>query len=238
MPNPFGVEALLFDIFGTVVDWRGSIVRELSAWGARKGIEADWTAFTMDWRGLYQPSMEEVRTGRRPFVILDTLHRESLETLLVKYRIEGLCEAEKDHLNGVWHRLDAWPDVVPGLNRLKWHVSLVTCSNGNVAILVDMARRARLPWDAILGGEPTQAYKPTPTAYLRTASMLGLRPGQCMMVAAHNSDLAAASALGLKTAMVPRPTEYGPGQSKDLVAEGLWDIVTDSFGGLAASLGC
>ncbi|KAB2850635.1 MAG: haloacid dehalogenase type II [Hyphomicrobiaceae bacterium] len=238
MANSFGVEALLFDIFGTVVDWRGSIIRELTAWGEEKGIKADWTAFTMDWRGLYQPSMEEVRLGRRPFVILDTLHRESLEKLLLKYRIEGISEKEKDYINRVWHRLDPWPDVVQGLNRLKWHVTLATCSNGNVAILVDMARRARLPWDVILGGEPTGAYKPMPEAYLKSAAMLGLKPEQCMMVAAHNDDLAAASALELRTAMIPRPTEYGSGQTKDLAPARNWDVVADSFGGLAAALGC
>lgn len=232
------VKALVFDVFGTVVDWRTSIIRELEAFGAQKGISADWVAFTDDWRALYQPSMEEVRSGRRPWTILDVLHRESLEKLLIKYGITGLSEAEKDHINKVWHRLTPWPDSVPGLHRLKARYLIGTLSNGNIGLLTWMAKNAGLPWDVILGAEAARAYKPLPEAYLRTAEILGLRPEQMMLVAAHNNDLAAAAALGYATAFVARPTEYGPHQSKDLKAERGWDVVTDSFLGLADALGC
>ena len=232
------VKALLFDVFGTVVDWRTSIIRELEEFGAAKSIDADWTAFADDWRGLYQPSMEEVRSGRRPWTVLDVLHRESLETLLVKYGVGGLSEAEKDHLNKVWHRLSPWPDSVPGLLRLKSRYLIGTLSNGNVGLLAWMAKNAGLPWDVVLGAETARAYKPLPEAYCRTADMLGLGPGQVMLVAAHNDDLAAAAAQGYATAFVARPTEYGPRQMKDFKAERDWDVVTDSFLGLADALGC
>ncbi|HEX5599292.1 MAG TPA: haloacid dehalogenase type II [Hyphomicrobiaceae bacterium] len=232
------IKALVFDVFGTVVDWRTSIIQELEAFGAQKGISADWAAFTDDWRALYQPSMEEVRAGRRPWTILDVLHRESLEKLLTKYGIDGLSEEEKDHINKVWHRLKPWPDSVPGLHRLKARYLIGTLSNGNIGLLAWMAKNAGLPWDVILGAEPARAYKPLPEAYLRTAKILGLRPEQMMLVAAHNDDLAAAAAQGYATAFVARPTEYGPHQTKDLKAEREWDGVTDSFLGLAEALGC
>ena len=232
------VRALLFDVFGTVVDWRTSIIRELESFGAAKGISADWTAFTDDWRGLYQPSMEEVRSGRRPWTILDQLHRESLEKLLTRYGITELSEVEKEHISKVWHRLSPWPDSVPGLQRLKSRYLIGTLSNGNVGLLAWMAKNAGLPWDVILGAETARAYKPLPEAYRRTADMLGLLPGQVMLVAAHNDDLAAAAAQGYATAFVARPTEYGPRQTKDLTADRTWDVVTDSFVGLADALGC
>jgi len=232
------IKALVFDVFGTVVDWRTSIIQELEVFGAQKGISADWAAFTDDWRALYQPSMEEVRAGRRPWTILDVLHRESLEKLLTKYGIDGLSEEEKDHINKVWHRLKPWPDSVPGLHRLKARYLIGTLSNGNIGLLAWMAKNAGLPWDVILGAEPARAYKPLPEAYLRTAKILGLRPEQMMLVAAHNDDLAAAAAQGYTTAFVARPTEYGPHQTKDLKAEREWDVVTDSFLGLAEALGC
>lgn len=232
------VKALVFDVFGTVVDWRTSIIRELEAFGARKGISADWAAFTDAWRGLYQPSMEEVRSGRRPWTILDVLHRESLEKLLTRFGITELSENEKDHLNKAWHRLAPWPDSVPGLQRLKSRYVIGTLSNGNVGLLTWMAKNAGLPWDVILGAEVARAYKPLPQAYLRTAEILGLRPEQMMLVAAHNDDLAAAAALGYATAFVARPTEYGPHQVKDFTADRAWDVVADSFLGLADALGC
>ncbi|MGI9405656.1 MAG: haloacid dehalogenase type II [Hyphomicrobiaceae bacterium] len=237
MNNLEQVRALLFDVFGTVVDWRSSIVRELEMFGQEHGIERDWTAFGDAWRGLYQPSMEAVRSGTRPWTILDTLHRESLDTLLAEHGITGLTEARTDHLNRAWHRLTPWPDSVLGLTRLKTRYTLATLSNGNIALLVNMAKNAGLPWDAILGAEPAQAYKPLPEAYLRTAGFLGLEPHQCLMVAAHNNDLEHASALGLRTAFVCRPTEYGPEQSADLTATGNWDIVTESMTGVADALG-
>ncbi len=232
------VKALVFDVFGTVVDWRTSVIRELETFGTAKGITADWAAFTDDWRALYQPAMEEVRSGRRPWTILDVLHRESLESLLTKYGITGLSEAEKDHVNKAWHRLSPWPDTLPGLRRLKTRYLIGTLSNGNVGLLAWMAKYASLPWDVILGAEVARAYKPLPEAYLRTAAILGLEPRQVMLVAAHNDDLAAAAAQGLATAFVARPTEYGPHQTKDFRADRDWDVVADSFTGLADALQC
>jgi 2-haloacid dehalogenase len=238
MPVKSQVEALLFDVFGTVVDWRGSIIAELTRFGAGKGVAADWAALTDDWRGMYQPAMEEVRSGRRPWTILDVLHRESLDTLLAKYGIAGLSETEKDHINRVWHRLKPWPDAVEGLKRLKSLYIIGTLSNGNVGLLTRMAKSAGLPWDVILGAETARAYKPLPQAYLANAALLNLDPGQVMLVAAHNGDLAAAAAVGLRTAFVARPQEYGPRQSRDFKAEGDWDVVCASFTELADALGC
>jgi 2-haloacid dehalogenase len=238
MPAKSDVQALLFDVFGTVVDWRSSIVEDLSKFGAAKGLKADWTAFADDWRGLYQPAMDEVREGRRPWTILDILHRESLENLLVKHGVSGLSEADKDHVNRVWHRLKPWPDAVEGLTRLKSRYIIGTLSNGNVGLLTRMAKHGRLPWDVILGAETARAYKPQPQAYLASAELLNLEPGQVMLVAAHNGDLAAAAKVGLRTAFVARPAEHGPQQSRDLKAERDWDVVTDTFTGLATAMGC
>ena len=232
------VQALLFDVFGTVVDWRTSIIDELTRFGAEKGLKVDWAAFTDDWRGLYQPAMEEVRAGRRAWTILDVLHRESLEQLLAKNGIAGLSDAEKDHINRVWHRLKPWPDVVAGLMRLKSQYIIGTLSNGNVGLLTRMAKNAGLPWDVVLGAETARAYKPLPAAYLASAALLNLEPSQVMLVAAHNGDLAAAAETGLRTAFVARPTEYGPHQKLDFKAERDWDVVTDSFTGLADVMGC
>jgi 2-haloacid dehalogenase len=229
--------ALLFDVFGTVVDWRGGVIRELQAFGARHGIEADWPAFADDWRGLYQPSMEDVRSGRRPFTILDTLHRESLDTLLKREGIATVGAEAIDDLNRAWHRLDPWPDSVEGLTRLKRNHVIASLSNGNIALLVDMAKHGGLPWDAVLGAETAGAYKPEPRAYLRTAEQLGLAPGECMMVAAHNGDLEAAKAVGFKTAFIRRPGEHGPGQTTDLEPTGAWDFTGDSMIALADALG-
>jgi 2-haloacid dehalogenase len=233
------VRALTFDVFGTVVDWRSSLIREGQALGATKGLaHVDWAKFADAWRGLYQPQLDRVRSGALPWTKLDDLHRESLDRLLVDFRIRGLSEAEVDELNRAWHRLDPWPDAVPGLTRLRRRFVLATLSNGNVALMVNMARRAGLPWDAILGAEVAQAYKPQPKAYLHTAELLGLRPAQCLMVAAHNNDLKVAAGLGFRAAFVPRPTEYGPQQTKDLKPEGPWDVVAADFGDLARQLGC
>jgi 2-haloacid dehalogenase len=238
MPAKPAVEALLFDVFGTVVDWRSSLIDDLTRFGAEKGIAADWAAFADDWRALYQPAMEEVRSGRRAWTILDVLHRESLEKLLAEYRLGGLGEAEKDHINRVWHRLRPWPDAVAGLVRLKSRYIVGTLSNGNVGLLTRMAKFAGLPWDVVLGAETARAYKPLPRAYLANAALLNLEPGRVMLVAAHNGDLAAAAAAGLGTAFVARPSEYGPGQSRDTSAEGAWDVVCASFAGLADAMGC
>ena len=182
-----GVKALGFDVFGTVVDWRASIIREGQALGRAKGLDVDWEAFTDAWRGLYQPALEKVRSGALPWTRLDDLHRMSLDRLLEDFKIKGLSAAEIEHLNRVWHRLDPWPDSVPGLTRLRKKYVLATLSNGNIALMVNMAKRAGLPWDAVLGAEPARAYKPQPEAYLRTADFLGRLPEECMLVAAHNS---------------------------------------------------
>jgi len=236
---PLGsVKALFFDVFGTVVDWRSSIIAELEEFGRKKGVEADWSAFTDDWRDLYQPSMDAVRQGDREWRPLDTLHRESLITLISRHNITGLMEEEIDHLNKAWHRLDPWPDSVEGLTRLRTKYILATLSNGNISLLVNMAKRAGLPWDAVLGAEPARAYKPLPQCYLRNARFLDLEPAQCMLVAAHNNDLAPARTLGFRTAFVCRPSEYGAKQLKDREAESNWDIVTDSMPRVADALGC
>src|SRR6185437_460339 len=232
------VQALLFDVFGTVVDWRSSIIADLTEFGVKKGLEADWAAFTDDWRGLYQPAMEEVRSGRRAWTILDVLHRESLDRLIAKYGIAGLSEADTDHLNRAWHRLKPRPDAVEGLARLKSRYIIGTLSNGNVGLLTRLAKNAGLPWDVVLGAETARAYKPLPQAYLASAALLNLEPAQVMLVAAHNGDLAAAAAVGLSTAFVPRAQEYGPHQNKDFAAERPWDAVCASFTDLAGAMGC
>ena len=232
------VQALLFDVFGTVVDWRTSIIEDLARFGAEKGLKADWAAFADDWRGLYQPAMDEVRSGRRAWTILDVLHRESLDKLLVKHRITSLSETDKDHVNRVWHRLKPWPDTVEGLTRLKSRYIIGTLSNGNVGLLTRMAKHGGLPWDVVLGAETARAYKPLPRAYLASAELLNLEPGQVMLVAAHNGDLAAAASAGLRTGFVARPAEYGPHQKRDFKAEREWDVVADSFVSLAAAMGC
>jgi 2-haloacid dehalogenase len=233
------VKALTFDVFGTVVDWRSSITREGEALAGRLGIQGvDWAAFATAWRAKYQPSMTRVRNGERPWTKLDDLHRESLEDTLTEFGVTGLSEGEKDNLNRAWHRLDPWPDSVPGLTRLKQRYTLATLSNGNVALMVNMAKRAGLPWDAILGAEVARHYKPQPECYLTTAALLGLEPEQCMMVAAHNNDLKAATSLGFRAAFVPRPTEHGLGQTTDLSAAQDWDVVAESFEDLAGKLRC
>ncbi len=232
------VKALLFDVFGTVVDWRNSIAREAEAALSPKGHMADWIGFAVGWRDRYQPAMEAVRSGKRPFVKLDVLHRENLVDLLKELDIKGLSESEIDDLNRAWHRLDPWPDAVAGLTRLKRKFTIATQSNGNIALMNNMAKRAGLPWDCILGAEVVQAYKPQPEAYTRAAEALGLAPGECLMTAAHNNDLVAARAQGLRTAFVARPYEHGPGQTKDLRAEHDFDVTATDFVDLAAKLGC
>lgn len=237
---PADIKACIFDVFGTVVDWRTSVSKDLAAFAASKGITGiDWLAFAVAWRKLYQPGMEEVRSGRRAFTILDALHRESLVRLIGEFGLKGLSETEIDHMNRAWHRLDPWPDAVAGLTRLKSKFIIAPCSNGNIALIVNMAKRAGLPWDCVLGAETARAFKPTPEAYLAACRMLDLRPSQVLMVAAHNGDLKAAKAQRLGTAFVARPTEHGPDQKTDLVADpGVVDIPADSFVDLAQKLGC
>jgi 2-haloacid dehalogenase len=238
MTAPDTVHALLFDVFGTVVDWRTSIIEDLGRFGSERGLKLDWAAFADDWRSLYQPAMEEVRSGRRAWTILDVLHRESLDKLLAKYAITGLSEADKAHVNSVWHRLKPWPDTVEGLKRLKMRYIIGTLSNGNLGLLTRMAKQAHLPWDIVLGAETARAYKPLAQAYLANAELINLRPDQVMLVAAHNGDLAAAAKAGLRTAFVVRPSEHGPKQRSDLKADRDWDVITDSFIGLATAMRC
>lgn len=230
------IRALCFDVFGTVVDWRSSIIDEGRSINRRRGLTIDWAAFADDWRGMYQPAMEEVRNGSRAWTILDQLHRESLDRLLVEYGIDDWTEQEKDHLNKVWHRLTPWPDAVAGLTLLKQHFIIATCSNGNVALIVNMARHSGLPWDMVLGAEVTRHYKPMDEAYLESARMLGLQPDQVCMVAAHNADLVSAAGNGLRTAFIPRPGEYGPHQVRDFEPEHDYDYVAKDFVDLAAMM--
>ncbi|SMX95118.1 2-haloacid dehalogenase [Brevibacterium sp. 239c] len=236
MSTGFGeVQALVFDMFGTVVDWRESIAAEVADRLSAHLPHVDAHDFADLWRAEYQPSMELIRNGSRSFERLDVLHRENLDTVLERLGVgaETIPKAELDELNLAWHRLDPWPDAVAGLSRLKERFIIAPLSNANVRLALDVAKRARLPWDAVLGAEVAGAYKPEPAAYLRTVGILGLEPHQVAMVAAHNSDLSAARAVGLRTAFVHRPTEHGPAQTTDLAAESDWDAVADDFEDLA-----
>jgi 2-haloacid dehalogenase len=205
------VKALFFDVFGTLVDWRTGIAREAKTILAPRGFALDWLAFADAWRGEYQGAMEEVRSGSIAFLKLDVLHRRNLDRILPRFGADALGEEDRHALNLAWHRLDAWPDVPTGLSRLKHHHLLAPLSNGNISLMVDLARRNGFPWDAILGAEFAGDYKPKPRVYLSAAEAFDLAPQQCMMVAAHSSDLAAAAAVGLRTAHIARPNESGPG---------------------------
>lgn len=229
------VRALAFDVFGTVVDWRSSVVRELEDLGRERDLWADWPAFADAWRGRYAPSMDRVRRGEIPWTNLNALHRASLEELLVEFGVEGLSETEKDHINRVWHRLDPWPDSVEGLQKLKARYTLATLSNGNVALLANMAKKAGLAWDVILSAELVRHYKPDPETYLMVPRLLDLHPEQVMLVAAHPDDLRAARACGLKTAYILRPQEFGP-DGKIETPDPMFDLVAEDFLDLAAQL--
>lgn len=231
------VAALVFDVFGTVVDWRSSIIRDLEAFGRERGLKADWTALTDAWRAGYQPSMDRVRKGELAWTVIDDLHRETLERLLPEFGITGLSEADKDHLNRAWHRLDPWPDSIAGLTRLKRLYIIGTLSNGNVALLLNMAKYAGLPWDMIFSAELARHYKPAPETYRSVPALLRVEPSEVMLVAAHNNDLVAAAREGLRTAFVARPREYGPHQSHDFRAEHDFDVVARNFVHLAELMG-
>lgn len=233
------VRALLFDVFGTCVDWRTSVARQAAELGRARGVEGvSWEAFADAWRARYQPQMETVRSGARPWVNLDVLHREALDEVVEQLGLAGALDAaDRDALTRAWHRLDPWPDTVPGLTRLRARYIVAPNSNGHVALMVGLSRAAGLPWDAILGAETAGAYKPLPAAYLRNVALLGLEPGEAMMVAAHNDDLVAARACGLRTGFVARPTEYGPAQATDLEPAADWDVVAEDLTDLAARLG-
>src|ERR1700750_2069713 len=226
MADLSAVKALVFDVFGTVVDWRTSLIDDFTKWSKTRGVEADWTALVDGWRAVYTASMDDVRQHpERGYVILDVLHRRSLEKLVEQLGIKGLSDADLHHLTMGWHRLHPWPDSVAGLTRLKKKFIISPLSNGNVALLTNMAKFTGLPWDLVMSAELFEHYKPDPETYLGAAKLLCLKPEQGVMVAAHNNDLKAAQKLGLKTAFVARPTEYGPLQKRDFEADGEGGIV-------------
>ena len=232
------VKALLFDVFGTVVDWRSCISAEIKQLAQNYNVEIDDSKFADEWRAQYQPSMEAIRSGKRPFERLDVLHAENLDYVLAGNHLTLFTTEERAQLVKAWHRLKGWPDSSEGLLRLKKNYVIAAQSNGNIALLVNMAKAARLPWDVILGAEIVQTYKPRPEAYERACDALGLLTTDCMMVAAHNDDLRAARDTGMKTAFILRKTEHGPSQIKDLKPESDWDICADSLIDLAEQLGC
>ena len=229
------IRAILFDVFGTVVDWRGSLIADLSAWGAARGLAADWAGLADAWRGAYAPSMDQVRRGVLPWTILDDLQRASLRQLLPRFEVPEQDAAAFEHLNRVWRRLHPWPDSVAGLQQLKRRRVIAALSNGNVALLIDMAKFAGLPWDFVFGSDLTRHYKPDPETYLGACGWLGLDPAQVLMAAAHPSDLAAAQRLGLRTAFIARPLEYGAARKAE-DGSGDWDFKVDSITELADRL--
>ena len=223
------VKAMTFDVFGTVVDWRSSIAREAKMMGEQKGFDFDWDNFADKWREGYGPSMNKVRTGELPWTKIDVLHRMILDELLSEYNITNLTESEKDHFNRAWHRLDPWPDSVPGLTELKKNYVISPLSNGNVALLVNMAKYGGLPWDTVLSAELAQHYKPDPEAYQSTSEFLGFPIEQIMMVAAHKNDLKSAKGQGMMTGYIPRPKEHGPNTTVDSNPEDYIDIIGENF---------
>ena len=230
------VKALTFDVFGTVVDWYSSIVAEGEQFGQTHGIDVDWAQFALKWRAGYGPAMNKVRHGELPWQNIDALHRLILEAILDEFNIIGLSEADKDYLNRVWHRLKPWPDAVSGLERLRQRYIVATLSNGNIALLTNMAKFAGLPWDCILSAELANHYKPDPEVYQTAATLLGLSPKEVMMVAAHPGDLRAAQTVGFQTALVPRPLEYGPDTIQEVTPHPT-DLVAADFNVLANLLG-
>ena len=223
------VKAMTFDVFGTVVDWRSSIAREAKMMGEQKGFDFDWDNLADKWRAGYGPSMNKVRTGELPWTKIDVLHRMILDELLSEYNITNLTESEKDHFNRAWHRLDPWPDSVPGLTELKKNYVISPLSNGNVALLVNMAKYGGLPWDTVLSAELAQHYKPDPEAYQSTSEFLGFPIEQIMMVAAHKNDLKSAKGQGMMTGYIPRPKEHGPNTTVDSNPEDYIDIIGENF---------
>ncbi len=232
-----GIKALTFDTFGTVVDWRTSIINDLSAYGIQQGLSVDWTAFVDDWKNAYKPGMDKVRKGEWPWTTIDGIYRKALDQLAPRYGLDKLDAAALLHINRVWHRLLPWPDAVAGLNRLKKKYLITTLSNGDVAMLANMAKHGGLPWDTVLCAQIFRHYKPDAEVYLGAIELLDCKPHEVMMVAAHNYDLKNARSHGMRTGFVLRPTEYGPAQDKDLKAEEQWDIIANDFGELATTLG-
>jgi len=232
-----GVKALVFDVFGTVVDWRASIIREGQLLGERKGYDVDWGEFADRWRAGYGPSMNRVRSGELPWTKLDALHRTVLDELVEEFALSGMTEEELQHFNDAWHRLMPWPDAIAGLNRLRNEYVIAPLSNGNVSLLLNMAKNAGLPWDTILSAELSGHYKPDPEAYLKAPELLSLEPGQVMMVATHPSDLRSAAEAGLRTAYVHRALERGAERPKVPPARDEFDVFADDFLDLAGQLG-
>ncbi|HVC10512.1 MAG TPA: haloacid dehalogenase type II [Burkholderiales bacterium] len=234
--QPPAVHALVFDVFGTVVDWRGSIIREARKLGRAKRLKVNWAAFADAWRAGYRPAMARVRAGELPWSTIDALHRMILDEVLKQFGVDGLSEQELQHLNRVWHRLRPWPDARAGLQRLKRTHVVATLSNGNLALLTDLAKFGKLPWDCILSAELFRHYKPDPEVYLGAAALLDVAPQHLMMVAAHKDDLHAAKSCGLRTAFVRRPLEFGPSAHPDLKDEAAFDVNADDFSDLARQL--
>jgi len=236
-PEFTSVKALVFDTFGTVVDWRTSVTQEVEQLAKKKGLKVDAAKFADAWRAGYGPSMNRVRTGELPWTRLDALHRMILDKILVDFGITGLSESEIDTLNHAWHRLRPWPDSVSGLTRLKKRFIIAPLSNGNIALMTNLAKYGGLPWDCILGAELARHYKPDREVYQSAADFLDLKLDQVMMVAAHLGDLRAAKGVGLRTAFVPRPHEYGPGGKPDLQPDSAVDLPATDFNDLARQLG-
>jgi len=232
------VEALVFDVFGTLVDWRTSLIDDLTAFGDARGMRADWPSFVDDWRGEYVPSMDRVRRGTLPWTTIDVLHRESFDRLAQRYGIAGeLDGAARAWCVDRWHRLRPWPDSVAGLERLRRRFILGTLSNGNVRLLTDLVKSAPLPMDVVLSAELFRHYKPDAEVYRGAVALLGTAPHRVMLVAAHNNDLNAAAREGMRTAFVARPAEYGPRQDRDLRADAGIDVAVRDLGELADHLG-
>jgi len=231
------VSVLAFDVFGTVVNWRSSVIAEGAELGKAKGLNIDWAAFADAWRAIYRPYMDRVGTGNLPWTKLDHLHRQMLEETLSKFAINNLSEDEKQHFNRVWHRLRPWPDSVPGLSRLKSRFVITTLSNGNISLLTNMAKHAGLPWDCILSAENVRHYKPDPEVYLLVPQLFDLKPEQVMMVAAHEHDLQSAQKHGLRTAFVHRPKEHGPGKASEMPPTGRYDFLAKDMLDLADEMG-
>lgn len=233
------VDALVFDVFGTVVDWRSGVIRDGEKLGEAKGLDVDWAAFADAWREAYQPSLARVRQGEISWRNLDSLHRESLDQLLDRFDVDELTDEEMKHLNHVWHRLDPWPDAIPGLNQLRSNYLIAPLSNGHMRLLTNMAKRAGIPWDLILSAELSRHYKPDEEAYLTAVDLLNLQPEEVMMVAAHERDLDASREAGLQTAYVYRPVEWGPERAEDAEKpdDSAYDIVAEDIVDLAEQLG-
>jgi 2-haloacid dehalogenase len=236
MPSTNSPQTLLFDTFGTLVDWRSSLISACTQFGQSRRLNVNWAALVDQWRAAYLPSMDMVRTGQRPWTILDDLHRGSLTDLLPSFGLTNLASQDIDYLTRLWHRLKPWPDVLPGLARLKTRFLIGPLSNGNFSLMVELSKFTGFGWDFVFGSDLFKHYKPDPETYLEACALLGLEPAQVLMVAAHNYDLYAAQSLGLRTGFIPRPSEYGPAQTKDLQAEGRWDYVAADLEDLATQL--